>query len=167
MRNFFIYFLLLGSLLHATDGREGGMTAIGLGVGYVSSSIDNIKTDSIGNYWDLKFGYGFNPNIVGFIEGSLQAVTKEVQQNSIGIGLSYYLRDGINSPYISAYIGAVEHPMDNYESSNGKFGNLWKIGAGYEYKQWFLQLNYTKASSPRVKTDSTFVSAGYNFHIFR
>jgi len=167
MRKFFISVVLFWSFLYANDGHEGGMTSIGLGLGYVSANVDNKESNNINSYWNLKFGYGFTPNIIGFIEGSTQAVTKEVEQNSIGIGFSYYLQDKSISPYVSGYIGSVEHSIDNDKPSKGSFGDLWKLGVGYEYKQWFFQLDYINAKSPRVKSDGVLGSIGYNFHIFR
>lgn len=167
MKYIFIGFMIFGSLIHAADGREGGMTSIGLGLGSMSANIDNQEYNSIDSNWNLKFGYGFNSNIIGFIEGSTQAVTKEVEQNSIGIGLSYYLFDEVSSPYFSGYVGSVEHWIGNSGTSKGKFGDLWKLGVGYEYKQWFVQMDYINAESDRVKSDGVFGSIGYNFHIFR
>jgi|GEM_PF-6579618 len=167
MRYIIVLSIICGSLLHASNGREGGMTSIGVGLGYVSAHVNGIESNSADSYWNMKFGYGFSPNIIGFIEGSVQAVTKDVEQNSIGIGCAYYLQEELSSPYISAYVGSVEHSLGNDESSKGSFGNLWKLGAGYEYNQWFFQLDYIKAESSKVKSDGVFGSIGYNFHIFR
>jgi hypothetical protein len=170
MKKIILSIIILASMLAADNGREGAMTAIGLGIGSVSSSLDGKKSvDAVDTSWALKFGYGFTPNLVAFAEGSIQAVTKDLEQSSIGVGLSYYLEDEPNSPYFSVYVGDVEHSIVSTvpDSSSGSFGDLWKLGAGYEYKQWFFQVDYINAQSSRVKSDGVFGSIGYNFHIFR
>ena len=167
--------LFIGCSLLADDGREGTMVAISTGMGYVDSTLDSKSTTSgVGNFWSIKFGYGFTPNIIGFVEGSSQALNKGSIQNSAGIGLTYYLDERSFSPYISAYVGEANEHIEYYdggvkkeEYSDGSFGDLWKLGAGCEYNQWFFQLDYFNANNKRVESNGVIGSIGYNFHIFR
>lgn len=170
----FIHFFIGCSLL-ASDGREGMMAAVGAGIGYVDSTLDGKSTTTgAGNFWSIKLGYGFTPKIVGFVEGSAQALNKGSVQNSIGIGMSYYLDEQSSSPYLSAYLGEANENIEFYDTgvkkeeySDGSFGELWKLGIGYEYKQWFFQLDYFNANNKRVDSNGLVGSIGYNFHIFR
>jgi hypothetical protein len=168
-------YLLIGCSLFAADGREGAMTAISVGLGQVYSTLDEQSTtNEIGDFWSIKLGYGITPNIIAFIEGSAQSLNKGSIQNSAGIGISYYFDERASSPYLSAYVGEANEHIEYYvsgvkkeEYSDGSFGDLWKIGLGYEYKQWFCQLDYFNANNKRVESSGVVGSIGYNFHIFR
>jgi hypothetical protein len=178
IKNLIIGSLLIGSSLIAEDGRRGINLSLSIGLGNVNTTLDRSTTDhETSGLLTGKIGYGFTDNFIAFIEGSNSAHTISVSgestdiiQNSIGAGATYYLLSKSSSPYISAYIGDVSHGIEStsmQESSFGSFGNLWKLGAGYEYKQWFFQVDYINAESSRVKSDGVFGSIGYTFHIFR
>jgi len=182
MKRLIIGLLLFGCSLVADDGRQGTDLSIGIGFGNMSTQLDNENSiKELAGLWTVKLGYGFTSNIVGFIEGSSQTLNTTVSkvdytinQNSIGIGMAYYLYGGSASPYLSAYVGEanenIAHTVSSTEVSeysSGSFGDLRKFGVGYEYKQWFFQADYINSKNKRVESNGVVGNIGYNFHIFR
>lgn len=175
MKRLIIGVLLLNCSLLASDVRQGIMSSLGIGFGNVKSTLEGSgKNDTPSGLLMVKFGYGFTDNFVGFIEGShsdntivVDGKNVNISQESVGIGATYYLWANSFSPFVSAYAGSLDHRIESaikpYSSSHS-LGDLWKLGAGCEYKQWFFQLDYINAKSEIIDSRGVFGSIGYNFH---
>jgi hypothetical protein len=177
MKKNIVKIIMLGSLLTTNsfgneNSREGFIGSMGLGLGAVSSTIKGQNnTDSIGSLINLKFGYGFTPNLVGYLGGSSQAIYDDNTLNSAGLGVEYYLEDSRHSPYVSLYVGEANENIKNSNGTSeyldGSFGELWRVGVGYEYEQWFFQLDYMNANNKKIENSGMMGTVGYNFHLFR
>ena len=180
MKEYIVKIFIVGSLflscsLFASDTRQGIMSSIGIGFGNVKTTLDGSSNNDISSgLLTIKFGYGFTDNFVGFIEGSnsdhtivVDGKNVNISQESVGIGATYYLWANSFSPYVSAYAGSLDHSIETAiisNSSSHSLGDLWKLGAGCEYKQWFFQVDYIKAKSEIIDSNGVFGSIGYNFH---
>ncbi|MDD5716956.1 MAG: outer membrane beta-barrel protein [Sulfuricurvum sp.] len=168
---------ILAGMLHAESAeRKGVNIGLGLGIGKIDTTLNN-KSDSDGSAATGLFtiGYGVTNNLVIQMDNiglssnhtNFSSKYEEVQGSYWGLGGYYFWNEERHSPYIGVSIGRTNHESTTnlFVKSMGKFGDSYKLTAGYDYNQWFAELNYIKGSSERVNSDSLMFALGYNFAI--
>lgn len=87
------------------------------------------------------------------------------------IGMNYFFDNKSNSPYIIAAIGKTKSELDEngkVTNYNGNVGQSYKVGLGYELKNWYVEATYIKAKSEntidKIKSNAYLIGIGYNFY---
>jgi hypothetical protein len=170
--------LTIGVLQADSPGHKGLNIAFGIGSGVMKTTYGlESDSDNQSAVFLSRIGAGITNNMVLIFEGignygSFNYTSfgkKDVSYNYAGIGMNYYFNENATTPYIGFSFGTADHESDpkSFVKSSGTFGNSYKLSAGYEYNRWLAEVNYIKASSEIIKTDSVIFAIGYNFALLR
>jgi len=178
MRKIILLISLIGMLHADSPGHKGLNIAFGIGSGVMETTYSlESNRDNQSAVFLSRIGAGITNNMVFIFEGIgnygafnyTSFGKKDVSYNYVGVGMNYYFNEDGTTPYIGFSMGMAEHESDpkSFVKSSGTFGNSYKLSVGYEYNRWLVEVNYIKASSEIIKTDSIVFAIGYNFALLR
>lgn len=153
--------------------RSGVNFAIGYGYGSLHTHVMGAPPfDQEGGILSGRLEVSVDSHFVPFLEGTTQGFHTTIDgneytinQESIGLGMSYYWEDEIASPYVIGSFGSIRNTITHtlQIDNDTRSGTLYKLGIGYELYQWYIEAHYLHTHHPSVDNEGVIVSIGYHF----
>jgi opacity protein-like surface antigen len=134
------------SIASAQVDRKGFVLNLGMGVGRVSTSIDNVSVDENAITTDFKIGYAPNNQWAIYYTNDASFykppwTDDRLYSGMSGIGGTYFLKPGEKSFFVNAAVG-ISILSSVSEVSDSETGTGFALGGGYEFSSnWLVDVD--------------------------